>query len=151
MTRKGHHKFLPIKWKFFQKKTSSWSAKMCRPPKLGARFPPLDLLYMLRVRRGRVAKFAAIILWRPGFKHRSGQKFETRIIVLHDDDDHFLLWDELGGFPLPSSQTIMSEQLVQGRYAETWGSFEPVTLRLQGKELSTTPPYPIVFKLQHIK
>jgi len=24
-------------------------------------------------------------------------------------------WDEWGGFPLPSSQTIMGEQLVQGR------------------------------------
>jgi len=26
-------------------------------------------------------------------------------------------WDEWGGFPLPSSQTIMGKQLVQGRYA----------------------------------
>jgi len=33
---------LPQKWKFFPKKTSSWSAKIFSvPPKLGARFPPL--------------------------------------------------------------------------------------------------------------
>jgi len=41
-------------------------------------------------------------------------------------------WDEWDGFPLPSSQTIMGEQLVQGRYAVAWGRFEPATLRLQG-------------------
>ena len=47
-----------------------------------------------------------------------------------------------GGFPLPSSQTIMGEQLVQGRYAVDWGRFEPVTLRLQGTEHTPTPPRP---------
>ena len=34
-------------------------------------------------------------------------------------------WDEWGGLPLPSSQTIMGEQLVQGWYAVAWGRFEP--------------------------
>src|SRR6218665_297976 len=28
MTKKSHQKFLPLKWKFFLKKTSSWSAKI---------------------------------------------------------------------------------------------------------------------------
>ena len=32
-------------------------------------------------------------------------------------------WDEWGGFPLPSSQTIMGKQLVQGRYAVVRGGF----------------------------
>ena len=40
--KKGHQNFLPPKCKFFPKETSSWSAKkFFRPPKLGARFPPL--------------------------------------------------------------------------------------------------------------
>ena len=30
-------------------------------------------------------------------------------------------WVEWGGFQLPSSQIILSEQLVQGRYAVAWG------------------------------
>jgi len=29
-------------------------------------------------------------------------------------------WDEWGGFPLPSSQTIIGEQLVQDCYAVAW-------------------------------
>jgi len=29
-------------------------------------------------------------------------------------------WTEWGGFPLPSSQTIMDEQLVQDRYPMAW-------------------------------
>src|SRR6218665_3738445 len=32
MTKKGHQKFLPPKWKFLLKKTSSWSAKICSVP-----------------------------------------------------------------------------------------------------------------------
>src|SRR6218665_2725892 len=40
MTKKGHQKFLPRKWN----KSSSWSAKIFSvPPKLGFRFPPLDM------------------------------------------------------------------------------------------------------------
>ena len=53
-------------------------------------------------------------------------------------------WDEWGGFPLPSSQTVMGEQLVQGRYAVAWGRFKPATFRLQGTEHTTTPPRPII-------
>ena len=43
-------------------------------------------------------------------------------------------WDESGGFPLPSSQTIMGEQLIQGHYSVAWGMFEPATLLLQDAE-----------------
>ena len=46
-------------------------------------------------------------------------------------------WDEWGGFPLPYSQTIMGDQLVQGRYAVAWGRFEPSVARHK-----TTPPHP---------
>jgi len=52
-------------------------------------------------------------------------------------------WDEWGGFPLSSSQTIMGEQLVQGRYAVAWGIFEPATFQLQGTEHTPTPLRPI--------
>ena len=52
-------------------------------------------------------------------------------------------WDEWGGFPLRSSQTIMGEQLVQGCYAEAWGRFEPATFQLQSTENTPTPPCPI--------
>src|SRR6218665_1566434 len=40
-------------------------------------------------------------------------------------------------------QSIMGEQLVQGRYAVAWGRFEPATFRLQGTEHTPTPPRPI--------
>ena len=53
-------------------------------------------------------------------------------------------WDERGGFPLASSQTIMGEQLVQGRYAVAWGRFEPATLRIQGAEHTPTPLRPTI-------
>ena len=52
-------------------------------------------------------------------------------------------WGEWGGFPLTSSQTIIAEQLVQGRYALSRDRFEPATLRLQGTEHTLTPPHPI--------
>ena len=53
-------------------------------------------------------------------------------------------WDEWGSFPLPSSQTIIGEQLVQGSYAMAWGRFEPATFRLQGTEhaIGPTPTQP---------
>ena len=53
-------------------------------------------------------------------------------------------WDEWGGFPLPSSQTIMGEQLVQGRYTVAWGRFEPATFWLKGTEHIPTPPRPML-------
>src|SRR6218665_1791890 len=41
MTKKGHQKFLPLKWKFFQKKSSSWSAKnFSVPPNSAPGFRP---------------------------------------------------------------------------------------------------------------
>ena len=57
-------------------------------------------------------------------------------------------WDEWGGFPLPSSQTIMGEQLVQGHYAVAWGRFEPANFRLQGTEHTPTPLHPISKDIQ---
>ena len=49
-------------------------------------------------------------------------------------------WDEWGGFPFPSSQTIMGEQLVQGRHAAAWGTcrFEHVIVQFQGTEHTAT-------------
>jgi len=52
-------------------------------------------------------------------------------MLQHDDDGSLpeglfigfyatLGWDEWDGFPLPSSQAIMGEQLVQGHYAVAW-------------------------------
>ena len=76
-------------------------------------------------------------------------------MTLTDDDDGSLPedrligfyatwgWDEWGGFPLPSSQTIMGEQLVQGCYAVAWSRFEPATFRLQGAEHTPMRPHPI--------
>src|SRR6218665_3722765 len=41
--KKGHQKFLPLNWKFFQKKNVILVGEnFFRPPKLGARFPPLQ-------------------------------------------------------------------------------------------------------------
>ena len=55
---------------------------------------------------------------------------------------YYTTWgrDKQGGFPLPSSQTIMCEQLVQGCYAVAGGRFEPATFRLQGTEHIATAP-----------
>jgi len=50
---------------------------------------------------------------------------------------------------LPSSQTIMGEQLVQGRYTVALGRFKPVILRLQGTEHTATPLHPMYY-LCHI-
>jgi len=62
----------------------------------------------------------------------------SHYLVIKDDEDDSLPegrfigfyatweWDEWGGFPLPSSQTIMGEQFVQGRYVVAWGRFKPV-------------------------
>ena len=87
---------------------------------------------------------------------------DSLALVCHDDDDddgslrkgRFIGivhttwgWDEWDGFPLPSSQTIMAEQLVQGRYAVAWGRFEPATLRLQGAEHTPTPLRPILYAM----
>ena len=55
-----------------------------------------------------------------------------------------------GGFPLPSSQTVMGEQLVQGCYAVAWGRFKPATLRVQGTEHTPTPPHPILIYLSFL-
>ena len=44
---------------------------------------------------------------------------------------------------MPSSQTIMGAQLIQGRYAVAWVRFESATLRFQGTEPTPTPPYSI--------
>ena len=49
-----------------------------------------------------------------------------------------------GGFPLPSSQTIMGEQLVQGRYAV---ARDTATLQLQGAEHTPTPSRPTILLL----
>ena len=48
-------------------------------------------------------------------------------------------WDEWGGFPLPSSQTIMGKQLVQGRYAAAQVEFHPVTHRSQAPNIHCPP------------
>src|SRR6218665_1907842 len=48
MTKKGHQKCWPSKWKFFQKKPNSWSAKKFSvPPKLGARSSPVGYRYII--------------------------------------------------------------------------------------------------------
>ena len=79
------------------------------------------------------------------------------IIVIDDDDDDdddddlperryigfytTRVLDEGGDVPLPSLQTIIDEQLVQGRCAVAWGRFDFVNLWLQGTEHTTTPPH----------
>src|SRR6218665_1082013 len=53
--RSAEMKFWPPKLKFFQKKASSWSAKVFTvPPRLGAKFPPLVIviIFVLILRDG---------------------------------------------------------------------------------------------------
>src|SRR6218665_2122457 len=53
MTKKGHQKFLPRKWKFFPQKPHSEilgpPKKFSVPPKLGAMSPPLFTIIILYV------------------------------------------------------------------------------------------------------
>ena len=56
-------------------------------------------------------------------------------------------WVEWYAFPLPSLQTIMGEQLLQGCYTAARDRFEPVTLQLQGTDHTATPLHSIILAI----
>src|SRR6218665_1771368 len=88
ITKKGHQKFLPPKWKFFRKNLILVREKFFRPLKLGARFPPLVMMIKILMLTLMVSKMRAT----------STTMTMTTIVmmnnIIHDDDDDYFNDDD---------------------------------------------------------
>ena len=122
-----------------------WFAKIYYFPPTFQNFPLFS--------KNSTAFYILYVYFPPYFHHDAFMHHPMHVLDASENDDGSLpdgrfigfyatrWWDEWDGLPLPISQPIMDEQLVQGRYAVAWGRFKPATLRLQGTEHHRVPSW----------